>query len=135
MVSAGLTDYFLKKTTVTDKVFFDMQIGDGEVNRIVFGLYGETVPKTAENFRALCTGEKGVGNSGKPLHYKGSFFHRVIPNLCFKVVILLLVMVVVENPSTELNLLTKTSKSNIPDLDYFLWLTLEKTVSIILNGM
>ena len=44
-----------------------------------FQLFSDVVPKTAENFRALCTGEKGVGKSGKPLHYKNSIFHRIIP--------------------------------------------------------
>ena len=47
--------------------------------RVVFQLFTSEVPKTAENFRALCTGEKGVGASGKPLHFKGSIFHRIIP--------------------------------------------------------
>jgi len=60
------------------QVFFDMTIGGESAGRITFELYADTVPKTAENFRALCTGEKGIGTSGKPLHYKGSSFHRVI---------------------------------------------------------
>lgn len=60
------------------KVFFDMTIGGGAAGRIIMELYAQDVPKTAENFRCLCTGEKGTGKSGKPLHFKGSSFHRVI---------------------------------------------------------
>jgi len=62
------------------RVFFDVEVDGKPLGRITMGLYGEVVPKTVENFRALCTGEKGVGSSGKPLWYQGSKFHRVIPD-------------------------------------------------------
>ncbi|MFM1841533.1 MAG: peptidyl-prolyl cis-trans isomerase [Cyanobacteriota bacterium] len=60
------------------KVFFDISIGGDPAGRIVMALFDDVTPKTAENFRALCTGEKGMGKAGKPLHFKGSAFHRVI---------------------------------------------------------
>nr|AAC47127.1 cyclophilin isoform 2 (cyp-2) [Caenorhabditis elegans] len=61
------------------KVFIDITIGGKKGGRIVMELYNDIAPKTAENFRALCTGEKGKGKSGKKLHFKGSKFHRIIP--------------------------------------------------------
>lgn len=77
--------------------YFDVQIAGKDVGRIIFSLYNDLVPRTAENFRmcknsrdvfainafqcspgALCTGEKGEGKSGKKLCFQGSGFHRVI---------------------------------------------------------
>ena len=63
---------------VLAKVFFDITIGGAAAGRIEMELFDNT-PITGENFRALCTGEKGNGKAGKPLHFKGSNFHRVIP--------------------------------------------------------
>jgi len=62
----------------TKKVFLSIKIGGHRQGKIVIKLFHKTVPRTAENFRALCTGERGVGQSGKPLCYKGSVLHRVI---------------------------------------------------------
>lgn len=61
-------------------VFLDITIDNEAAGRMVIELYNDTVPKTAENFRALCTGEKGIGKSDSPLHYLNSCFHRVIPD-------------------------------------------------------
>lgn len=60
------------------QVFFDMNIGGAAAGRVVMELRADVVPKTAENFRQLCTGEKGFG-------YKGSSFHRIIPQFMCQV--------------------------------------------------
>lgn len=54
---------------VTDHVYFDVTIGGEKAGRIVFGLFGNTVPRTAENFKLLATHKKGFG-------YRNSIFHR-----------------------------------------------------------
>uniref|UniRef100_A0A0G4HH38 Peptidyl-prolyl cis-trans isomerase n=1 Tax=Chromera velia CCMP2878 TaxID=1169474 RepID=A0A0G4HH38_9ALVE len=66
--------------TITESVYFDIKIGDEPAGRIVMGLFGETVPKTVKNFRTLCEGTETSAASGVKLAYKGSTFHRIIPN-------------------------------------------------------
>mmetsp|Transcript_4709 Transcript_4709/g.10106 ORF Transcript_4709/g.10106 Transcript_4709/m.10106 type:complete len:230 (+) Transcript_4709:224-913(+) len=72
-----------KLPDVTHKVFLDVTISGTEPKkgRIVLGLFGKTAPYTVENFRSLCACDKGNGlMSGKPLCYRGTTFHRIIPN-------------------------------------------------------
>eukprot|EP00927_Polykrikos_kofoidii_P047776 TRINITY_DN4205_c0_g2_i1.p1 TRINITY_DN4205_c0_g2~~TRINITY_DN4205_c0_g2_i1.p1 ORF type:complete len:462 (-),score=88.21 TRINITY_DN4205_c0_g2_i1:317-1702(-) len=61
------------------KVFFVVALDGSPCGKVVFELFSDVVPKTAENFRALCTGERGRGQSGKPLHFANTKFHRIIP--------------------------------------------------------
>ena len=59
------------------RVFFDVDIDGKRVGRIEMELFASLCPKTCENFRCLCTGERGVGLSDVPLWFKGNVFHRV----------------------------------------------------------
>jgi peptidylprolyl isomerase len=67
-------------TLIRPSTFFDVKINNELAGRIVFELFSDIVPKTAENFRMLCTGDKGIGRLGRPLCYKGVKFHRIIPD-------------------------------------------------------
>jgi hypothetical protein len=72
-IGGFMQGFFGKKDAeITDTVFFDVSIDGEPAGRINIGLYGSTVPKTADNFKQLCTGKPGFG-------YKGSMFHRIIP--------------------------------------------------------
>ena len=64
---------------VTDKVFFDVSIEDKPVGRIVFGLFGDDLPRTVDNFTTIAQGTSGVGKLGEEMTYKDTTFHRIIP--------------------------------------------------------
>lgn len=61
------------------RVWLDFQIGSSEVHRVCIALYNDNVPRTAENFRSLCRGDRGKGRCGQPLHYQKTCIHKVVP--------------------------------------------------------
>jgi len=66
---------------VRPRVYFDFSVDGAPIGRVTFELFNDTAPRTAENFRALCTGEKGISHiSDRPLYYKNSIIHRSIPD-------------------------------------------------------
>jgi len=71
---------FRSFSTGSENVFFDVSIAGKPAKRIEFKLYDDVVPKTAANFRALARGDAVSQRTGAPIRYKGSKFHRIIPN-------------------------------------------------------
>uniref|UniRef100_A0A7S0S8I4 peptidylprolyl isomerase n=1 Tax=Mantoniella antarctica TaxID=81844 RepID=A0A7S0S8I4_9CHLO len=67
------------------RVYLDLKWGKRKMGRVIISLRADAAPKTSENFRALCTGEKGAGRTtGAPLHYRGCPVHRVVPGFCIQ---------------------------------------------------
>ena len=60
----------LEGVATTARAFMDVSIDGAPAGRLEFDLFGDVAPRTVENFRCLCTGERGVGEQGKPLHYE-----------------------------------------------------------------
>ena len=60
-------------------VYLDIKINNQDAGKIILELYNDITPKTAENFRSLCTGEKGKTSEGELLNFRSSKFHRIIP--------------------------------------------------------
>jgi peptidylprolyl isomerase len=79
LIAAALTTAATTALAANPRVALDVTIDGQPAGTITLELFADVTPRTAENFRALCTGEKGTGKSGKPLSYAGSPFHRIIP--------------------------------------------------------
>ncbi|KAM4633455.1 putative inactive peptidyl-prolyl cis-trans isomerase-like 6 [Polymixia lowei] len=82
-VYQALTEEYYSKhlhKTGHNFVFMDIEIQGELGGRLLFELFSDVCPKTSKNFQALCTGEQGLSQSGLMLCYKGSVFHRVVPN-------------------------------------------------------
>eukprot|EP00668_Euglena_longa_P029274 GGOE01036620.1.p1 GENE.GGOE01036620.1~~GGOE01036620.1.p1 ORF type:complete len:400 (+),score=77.56 GGOE01036620.1:67-1266(+) len=77
---------YLRQYGAVDRptVFMDILISGEQPERVVIELFSDFAPKTCENFRALCTGERGLGLQGRPLSYKGLKFHRIVPRFCIQ---------------------------------------------------
>jgi cyclophilin family peptidyl-prolyl cis-trans isomerase len=69
----------MDRTMDNPRVFFDIELDGEPAGRVAITLFADTVPRTAENFRALCVGA-GLSRTGHKLHFKGSKFHRIIPD-------------------------------------------------------